>query len=294
MIRKPQDILSVVFSNRVYQLLLNAYPTKFQQEYGSDMVQVFQDCCLRAVSQGGMNGMVRLWAVTLFDLIQSVISEHAQKEIEIKKEMKPEDIRMAGWALIWGAVTFVISLLSLLIGDTARAGTLRDTFWLLSGLLIVFLSPPLLVVGLLGLRNRYGDKVGRFGKNILLLGAILGPLTSVTGFFGALGLFKSSDVGWHLIYIGPGVLFAGLALFGLVALYKRPLPRWNVAPVIAGLWYPIIVLAHIIIGARAGDWLHGGPHYTTAPTLDIIQGIALVALGYILKSDVPEETVAPA
>jgi hypothetical protein len=294
MIRKSQDIPSIVFSVRVYQLLLNAYPTKFQQEYGLHMVQVFQDCCLRTLRQGGTNGMVRLWAVTLFDLIQSVISEHAQKEIEMKKEMKPEDLRIAGWALIWGAVTFVISLLALLIGDTARDVTLRDTFWLLSGLLIVFLSPPLLVVGLLGVRKRYGDKVGWFGKNILLLGAILGSLTTFIGFFGSFGLFKSQDVGWHLIYIGPGVLFTGLALFGIVALYKKPLPRWNVVPVIAGLWYPIVVLSHIIIGMQVGNWLHGGPHYTIAPVLHIIQGIALVVLGYILKSDVPEKTAASA
>jgi hypothetical protein len=80
MIRKSQDITSVVFSVRVYQLLLNAYPTKFQQEYGSHMLHVFEDCCLRAARQSGANGMLKWWAVTLLDLIQSVISEHTQKE----------------------------------------------------------------------------------------------------------------------------------------------------------------------------------------------------------------------
>jgi hypothetical protein len=290
MISKPLNNSIIAVSVKIYQTLLLSYPIKFRQEYGSDMLQVFQDCCLRALRQGGTNGMLKLWVVTFFDLVQSVISEHAQKEIEMKKEMKPEDIRMAGWALIWGAVIFVISLLLLMIGDVSRDGT----FWGLSALLIVFLSPPLLVVGLFGLRNRYGDKVGWFGKNILLLGAILGSLTTFIGFVGSLGLFKNGDIGWHLIYIGPGVLFTGLALFGFVALYKRPLPRWNVALVIAGLWYPIVVLAHIIIGMRNGDWLHGGSGYTMAPVLHIIQGIALVAVGNILKSDVPEETVAPA
>ena len=290
MISKPLNNSIITVSVKIYQTLLLSYPIKFRQEYGSDMLQVFQDCCLRALRQGGTNGMLKLWVVTFFDLVQSVISEHAQKEIEMKKEMKPEDIRMAGWALIWGAVIFVISLLLLMIGDVSRDGT----FWGLSALLIVFLSPPLLVVGLFGLRNRYGDKVGWFGKNILLLGAILGSLTTFIGFVGSLGLFKNGDIGWHLIYIGPGVLFTGLALFGFVALYKRPLPRWNVALVIAGLWYPIVVLAHIIIGMRNGDWLHGGSSYTIAPVLHIIQGIGLVAVGNILKSDVPEETVAPA
>ena len=90
------------------------------------------------------------------------------------------------------------------------------------------------------------------------------------------------------------MLLASLALFGFVALYKKPLPRWNVVVVIAGIWYPIVVLSHIIIGVRTGDWLHGGPSYAMAPILFIIQGIALVALGYILKSDAPQETAAPA
>jgi hypothetical protein len=287
MASKSSDINLITFSVRVYQALLNSYPAKFQQEYGLQMVQVFQDCCLRALRQGGSNGMVRLWAVTLLDLIQSVISEHAQKEIEMKKEMNPEDIRMAGWALIWGAVTFVSSLLLLMIGDASA--TLRDLGWGLSGLLMIFVGPPLLVIGMLGVRNRYGDKVGWFGKNVLLLGAILGSLTSLMGFFTT----GKIDMGWHLIYIGPGVLFTGLGLFGIMALYKRPLPRWNVVPVIAGIWYPIAVLSHILIGLRVGNWLHGGPMYYMMPYLDVIQGIALVALGYILKSDVPQDTVAP-
>jgi len=263
MASKSTDINLIAFSARVYQLLLRAYPAKFQKEYGSQMVQVFQDCCLRTVRQGGTNGMLKLWTITLLDLIQSVVSEHTQKEVQMNKEMKPEDIRRAGWALIWGAVAFVISLLSLMIGDVTR----DDTFWGLSALLMIFVSTPLLVVGLLGLRNRYGDKVGRFGKNILLLGVTLGPLITLIGFFGSLGLFKNQDVGWHLVYIAPGVLFTGLVLFGFVALYKKPLPRWNMVPIIAGIWYPIAVLAHIIIGVRVGDWLHDGPSYAMAPIL---------------------------
>ena len=291
MIQKSPDIVPVALSVKVYRLLLNAYPSRFQQEYGSHMLQVFEDCCLRAVRQGGTIGMARLWAVTLLDLIQSVISEHAEKEVEMKKEMKPEDIRRSGWALIWGAAAFVVSLFLLIMGQARN-----DIFWgQLSGLLMILLIPPLLVGGLLGVRNHYGDKVGWLGKNILLLGIILGPLTTLIGCFGMLGLFENRNIGWHLTYVGPGVLFAGLALFGIVAFYKRPLPRWNVAPLLAGLWYPIAVFSHIFIGMRNGNWLNGGTgSYAMAPILFIIQGIALVVLGYILKSDIPEETVTPA
>jgi hypothetical protein len=293
MISQSSDFPIVALSVRVYQTLLVAYPTKFQQKYSSDMVDVFRSCCLRAVRQGGSNGMFKLWAITLLDLIQSVISEHAHKEIEMKKEMDPENIRIAGGALIWGAVTFVISLLSLSIGEYVR--DITSPFFALSGLLMIFASMPLLVIGLLGVRGRYGDIVGRIGKNILLMGIILGSLISLIGSIGSLTGVGNGNINWILIYVGPAVLFAGLALFGSVALYKRPLPRWNVVPVIAGIWYPIITFSHtIMIWARTGSWAHGYPNFAMVSILDVIQGIALVALGYILKSDMPEETVAPA
>ena len=280
MANNSTDINLITFSVRVYQLLLNAYPAKFQQEYGLEMVQVFQDCCLRATRQGGKNGMIRLWAVTLFDLIQSVISEHAQKEIEMKKEMNPEDVRMAGWALIWGAVAFVIGMFLLSMRD--------PDLWPISGILVIFLSMPLLVAGLLAVRNRYGGKVGGFGKNILLIGAILGPLISLIGFFG------NSDSSWIVAYSGPAVLYACLALFGIVALYKKPLPRWNAVPIIAGICYPILILFFILTSSTI-DWESSSstPMFMAVTNIAfIIQGIALAALGYILKSDVPEETAA--
>lgn len=292
MISQPLNNSIVTASVRVYQTLLLAYPAKFQQEYGSQMMQVFQDCCLRAVRQGGTNGMARLWAVTLLDLIQSVVSEHSQKEVQMKKEMKPEDIQMAGGALIWSAVAFVIGILSLVIGG--------GNLWGISVMLITFLSMPLLVVGLLALLNRYGEKVGWFGRNILLMGAILGPLMTFIGLFGVGDPSQLRGLRFIvavMFLIGPAVLHTCLTLFGFVALYKKPLPRWNVVPVIAGFWYPIITFAYIVTSMNTGDWDGGSgtPIWIGVVTtlLTLLQGLALAALGYILKSDVPVDTPAP-
>jgi hypothetical protein len=284
---KPSNISQVMFSVRMYQLLLHAYPAKFRQDYGPHMAQVFQDCCLRMVRQGGANGMARLWVVTLLDLAQSVISEHAHKEIEMKKEMKPEDIRMAGWALIMGAVTFAIGMLSQLIGG--------PDFWTIGTALVILLSLPLLVIGLLGVRSRYGDNVGGFGRNILLAGAILGPLTCLITFVGGVTQLVREDLGWILLYVGLAVLLACLALFGIVALYKRPLPRWNVVPVIAGVWYPILIFYWFVPLVSPGAW-EGRLNIPDSVSIILltIQSIALAALGYILRSDVPEEAAATA
>ena len=290
MASKPSELDLIKFSVRVYQVLLNAYPIKFQQEYGSDMVQVFQDCCLRAFRQGGMNGMARLWAVTLFDLVQSVISEHAQKEIEMKKEMKPEDIRKAGWAFILGGIA--LAALSLFVA------LLGDSYWFLLTGILSFLCLPLLAVGMLGLRSRFGDKAGGFGKSMLLVGAILGPITSVIGF-----VLQGMNEFWTLIFNGATILFVCLALFGLVGLYKKPLPSWNILPIIAGVLFPLLWLSaflnshsgRVVIWKLTGHWyvIPGIPE-GVAWILLLIQCIALAALGYILKSDVPEETAVPA
>jgi len=283
MLSKNLENPIIAVSVRVYQALLVAYPTKFQQEYGPHMLQLFRDCCLRSFRQNGTNGMARLWAVTLFDLIQSLVSEHAHKEIEMKKEMKPRDIRMAGWALMVGSVVFVLGMF---IGALS---------WYVMIALMALIGTPLLAFGLLGLRRRYGDQVGGFGKNILLIGAVFGSLMTIIGYIGEVGSFgRWDDEIWVLLLAGPIVLFACLALFGMAALFKKPLPRWNMVPIIAGAWYPIFFLAYFIVSVRTGDWdifWAGAPEWfvVVASTLLIIQGVALVALGYILKSDMPEE-----
>jgi hypothetical protein len=267
----------VALSVRVYRALLLAYPIKFQQEYGPHMLQVFQDSCLRALHRSGSNGMFKLWGITLLDLIQSVLSEHAQKEAQMKKDMKPEDIRRAGWALILGGISFVIGIFAALS---------QERNWSqFSILVLVFVSLPLLVFGVLGLRARYGEKVGEFGKNILLIGAILGPVTSLMGF-----VLPTIDPSWILTFAGPAVLFACLALFGLVAFQAKPMPQGNLLPLLAGLSYPIILSIYLIRSFVTGDWLGDASISEGAiMILILIQGIALLALGSILKADVPDE-----
>ncbi|HKJ39120.1 MAG TPA: hypothetical protein VJ972_10110 [Anaerolineales bacterium] len=277
MLSKNLENPIIAVSVRVYQALLVAYPTKFQQEYGPHMLQVFRDCCLRTFHQSGTNGMARLWAITLFDLVQSLVSEHAQKEIEMKKEMKPRDIRMAGWALILGGAALAISVFF---------GYLGDRYWFAITGILTFICLPLLTVGMLGMRSRYGDQVGAFGKTVLLIGAILGPAISIPGTF-----LQGVGELWVLIFIGPIVQFICLVLFGLVGLYTKPLPRWNILPILAGFW---LAIRWILIMIPALSW-SGDDSLGVADAVFIpLQIASLMALGYILKSDVPEETPATA
>ena len=275
---KSSNITQVAVSVRVYQLLMNAYPAKFRQEYGTEMMQVFQDCCLRAVRQGGRNGMAKLWATTLLDFIQSVISEHVQREIEMRKEMKPEDIRKAGWMLMLGTPAFILGM---------YWETSVYDLWIL-GFPLLLLSIPMLAYGSKGLQARYGETVGGFGTSILQLGRILGPVTSLIGFIGAW------FIPWTfvLIYTGPAIILTCLTLFGLAALLKKPILSWKALTVFAGIWYPVVFLNTLIDGLTRG--ILPAVDFNASDLITMaVPGIAMIVLGYILQADASQE-MAPA
>lgn len=197
----------------------------------------------------------------------------------MKKEMKPEDIRMAGSALMIGAAVFAIGLLAGYVGDA-----INSDLWMLPSIFIPLFCMPLMLVGMLAIRNRYGEKVGGLTKNILLITAVLGTITSVVGLFAA-------GVGelWLLVFTGPAILFAGLALFGVVALYKKPLSRWNILPLLGGIWYPLFFFPQLSI-LFTGNLNTGVNNTIVTTALIILQCGALFMLGYILQTDAPQET----
>lgn len=280
MIGKPAQPPIIGFSVRLYEACLTAYPASFRRKYGREMTLLFRDCCMRAIRQNGTDGMARLWAITLLDLIQSVISEHAHKETQMKKEMKPADIRRAGWALILGAVLFVLSVLIPSSSSSAAGAAVP---------LLVFASMPLLVYGMLGLRARFGERAGGFGSTMLLIGAILGPIVSLIGL-----ILGATDMLWIIPWTGPAVLFSGLVFFGVAALTTKALPRWNGLPILAGFPYPALLLSIMVPVLLTGDWSIFDTLEKLVVPLIAGQGVALIALGYILRSGLPEQAAATA
>lgn len=284
MIREREEPPIVTFSVRVYRALLAAYPTRFRQEYGAHMLMVFRDCCLRAFGRGGMNEMTRLWTITLLDLIQSLITEHSQKETIMTRS---NFIRLSGWSLMLGAITFFLFVLAIYLENNVYDPFRRfQAFSEISLMVSIWATPVLLAVGMSGLRTRYGGEVGSFGKNILLLGAIAGPATNIIGVYAT----SRVDWGWILLYSGNVVLLACLTIFGILALRVKPLPRWNGLPLIAGIWYPAFFIMFLIIQAFGWD---GSPEPIFVAA-GMLQTIALGVLGYILQADMPEEMVAHA
>ncbi|MBL8051292.1 MAG: hypothetical protein JNM46_08725 [Anaerolineales bacterium] len=272
----------IVLSIKAYSLLLNAYPTKFREEFSKHMIQAFRDCCLQAFDAKGFKGILVLWVATFLDFIQSVISEYLQKEVQMKTELKVEDIRLSGRALVFGGMCFMLAL-----------GTLGSMLLLP----IIFFFLLLTSAGLVGVSKRYGEKVGWFGKNTLVFGAILGPIVSIIGPIIVINLvqtlggnaFVSDEVENTLerlivmaFLAGPVILFIGLTLFGIVALSIKPLPRWNILPLISGIGFPFFFFG-LLTFSDLNQFFY---------LICIVQGVALTLLGYMLENDISEEIIA--
>jgi hypothetical protein len=102
---------SLAVSNRLYRLLLAAYPAEFRHEYGAHMAQVFRDRCReeqgRRRGVGGSAGLARVWMETILDLARTAPEEHlhnAGRGVRLMKAL----LKIAA-ALVAYAVLFMLA-----------------------------------------------------------------------------------------------------------------------------------------------------------------------------------------
>jgi len=287
MISTSGDIPLVAISVNVYRFLLAAYPAKFRQEYGEEMLQLFRDCALRAVRQNGPEGMVRLWAVTFFDLIQSLFKEHLQKETNVSKSTF---IRISGWALVLAGVSFLMIFTAWYLDENYPLMHIGDSFYMgFSYATFAWASPVFLTLGLLGLRARYSETIGSGGSAVMLFTAVGGLVLSLVGVLGAdTELFGGyNDNLWDLIFWGIAVQMIGLTIFGGLAIQRKPLPQGNGLAILSGILPTILIIALV-----TDNWAGNFPTFFVVALA--IQGLATIALGYILQGDAPQEETAMA
>lgn len=188
---------------------------------------------------------------------------------------KSELIKFSGWAFIAGAFAFLTILSN--SDPIAIPGS--------------EISAILLAVGLLGLRARYGEHIGGFARNSLLLGAS-GPFLLVIfialGLAGILTVPRITEGFWILIFGGPAIALLGLTLFGLAALVSSPMARLNWLPVVAGIWYPAFYFF-----LTSYLFTHNGVYPTQYQIafniMHLIQFFALCLFGAVLLTDTTQE-----
>ena len=65
-------------AERVYRVLLLAYPREFRRRYADEMRQAFGDLCREAERRGGASGLVMLWVRTVPDLALTALAERSR------------------------------------------------------------------------------------------------------------------------------------------------------------------------------------------------------------------------
>jgi len=228
----------LLFSERLYKMLLNLYPKKFRAAYGRQMRLTFRDACRVAYQRNGVGGLLALWLPTLLDLFKSAFQERArQGELTMSKE------RLMDLA---GPRTIIIGLLWVLasIGEfvlLVGLGSL-DSFWDVFWFFPVLLSFILMIPAFLLTRLRYQETAGGFGRLGLTLSVVGCVGMCIFLLLGVLGAFGVEQDTWPNYVIAACFLtpMIGHILFGIDALRNKLLPRWNVMPILVGL--PSILL----------------------------------------------------
>ena len=65
-------------SERLYRLLLLAYPRTFRKEYATEMLLAFRDAYRDTSRQQGTLGVLSLWCDFFYDYIKTVCIEHVR------------------------------------------------------------------------------------------------------------------------------------------------------------------------------------------------------------------------
>ena len=281
----------VNISVSVYKILTAAYPPQFQKEYGPHMLQLFRDCCIRSYEQKGPAGILSLWAVTLFDFVRSVITEHSQKETFMTRQLFT---RLRGWALILGGIAFTLLAIAATIQEILPSytygRTLRAVEDGLDGLfpVVFLLGPPLIAIGMVGLAMRYGSQAGRQGKVVLYIGATCGvaalPLAYLAGELQP-GFMNSGEEFILTYVVLLSTMFICLALFGIVSVRHKAMPRWNGLPIITGLWFPVGFLVSSV--TTEGIW-----NAALMAATGLLFAGATILLGYSLQANPAREPIA--
>ncbi len=280
MFENTHDPQPVTFSVRLYRRLVSAYPADFRREYGELMLQVFRDSCRRANMEGGSGALFALWVRTGLDYLKTIIEEYARGGVHMTRE---KFIKLSGWSLVFGSVAIFVGWMASTRPEYNQynaASLPIDRYANIASPLLMTLGILLVSLGMLGLLVRYRSQVGGFGRFTLGFGVLCGAVSVI----GVAGLaIYDSEPWWSLFFLGWTFQNLMLALFGIVCLRRKILPRWNGLPLLAGIGVPAFVFYTYTYEAITGTWLEGLGALQLAIFLIEFVGIAVV--GYLLQAD---------
>lgn len=193
---------------------------------------------------------------------------------------KPELIRKSGWAFIAGALAFGTILTN--SDPIAFPGS--------------WISAVLLAAGLLRLRAGYGETVSRFGRNILLLGAVGAILCDIAILFlivmASSGILLATQAEgqrfWIVGFGAPAVPLLALTLFGLNSWLIKPMSRLHWLSILAGIWYSAVYF-FLFVYLISHNGVLPEQYWPFVKFTFAIQFFALFIFGVVLVTDAPQE-----
>ena len=299
MLDSSPDPKLISFSTSVYRTLLAFYPPRFKQEYGTHMVQVFRDCCLKTYSQFGTRGMLRLWAFTLFDWLKTVIEEQFQRDTVITKD---KFIRLSAGALMLGAFTFVLGSFTLQLGGdrqfyirvfgAAMTTAAWNIFTLISqNLFIAFYlmlaGVFLIMLGLIGVWSHPHYAKNIWGRMILLIACAGGATIIIAGVLTGMGLENA----WWGLMIGIVSFYVSLATFGLFSSYHTSFSVWHGFLLVGYLYFASMIVPFVLPETLSSS----GTNTLTTLSMFLMNmpNFGLFLLGYKLLSATPKSAPIP-
>jgi len=278
---------SLSVSVRVYRALLVAYPKKFRENYGAQMVQVFRDSLRYEYHRNGVSGVIDLWLHTCADLLVTALIERITERSQYM--FSP---RIA----LWGGVASVCGGL----------------FWVLTGIapdgsLTLMLALGLGLGGLVGLRSRQAGQSGGLGWAGFALGIIgTGLALAALGWGFVSG--DSSNMERDPARAAPAVLILtlalvilgiGLVLLGVTSLRAKNPHIWRGLPLglgllstISGMTIWLVYYVPLSQGRIPWDpWNFG--LYVLYPAVLVLFGLGWMGLGIMLTAEADAKVVPP-
>ena len=248
---------ALAISDRIYNLLLFAYPASFRCEYGIHMAQLFRDECRDTLRQAGLGGMIILCFKTIADLVKTALAEHIWEVFHMPIERL---LRGSGLAAIVAGLLWILLFpfdFNIVSEPIAR---------------ILFIVALLLFAcGLAGLYPRLPKGMAtRFSFIVAFAGILL------TAAGGLCVMLLDPDSWWLVFIIGFFVFGFGLVLVGIVTLVTSTLSPWSFLPVLIGAF----LFGFVISGDE--------PMPPLQIALGIVFGLSWVVLGFILWRTQPD------
>ena len=252
-----QDDPSIIWSTRLFRMLLVLYPRPFRRDYGREMTLVFRDTCRQTFHRQGAAGFLELWLTTVLDLFSTALVERLAEVYQMSSTAL--FTRISGLVAAVGGVLLLI----LVYGEFVLGGVGETLGFLMPayGLCVAIGAAGFYVLG------QY-ESPGRIGLGLAFVGGLVVSVGLIL-----LVLFES-DTWWTTWFFGMLFYEVGLVIFGWTAFKHKALPRWSFLPLVVGGLALAAHIAGIIFGSEDNEiffalWL-------------LVNGLGWVGLGALL------------